>query len=193
MDQRSPSFFDSTTKIVGGLTGLLGSVAALVAALAQFGLLPTSGDSANQAAVAVPAAAQRAALTSRTTAEQSTTAQTGEQTARSQPTPKRVLRVPVSGTYSGTGAERGSANKDIKVVMTFSSAGSSVSYPSLDCFGRLIPQGFEGGRRIYLERITAGHCDQGGLWHVKVSGEKRLEALWTLASADYTVTVVLHR
>jgi len=162
-----PSFFDSTAKIVGGLTGLIVAVTGLVAALAQFGLVPTS--------------------------EQSTARENTQQTTPSRTGAKSTLRVPVSGTYSGIGAERGSANKDIKVVMAFSSAGSSVSYPTLDCFGRLVPKGFEGGRRIYLERITAGRCDQGGLWRVKVSGPKRLEALWSLASANYTVSVVLQR
>ena len=43
-------------------------------------------------------------------------------------------RIPASGTYSGQAEQRGkpmSLNKDYSMTMTFSSAGSSVSYPAL--------------------------------------------------------------
>lgn len=106
-------------------------------------------------------------------------------------------RVPASGTFSGIATQRSgsnsSRNKDYPVEMTFSAAGSSINYPSLGCSGRLIPQGFKDGRRVYRETITSGHCDDGGSWEVEVVSENKLRVNWTQASTDYIVSATLVR
>lgn len=115
------------------------------------------------------------------------------------PTPKKgpqAHKVPASGTYTGKAAQRGAAsgiNKDYPVTMSFSAAGSTVSYETLDCFGNLIPQGFDGRWRLYSEQITSGHCDQGGTWRVRVDAPRELEAKWSSPASNYTVAVVLTR
>lgn len=103
-------------------------------------------------------------------------------------------RIPVSGSYSGEGRQRGTPgalNKDYPIQMIFSSTGSHVAYPTLDCEGLLRPLGFEGSSRVYEEQITSGHCDSGGTWLVHVDDPTTLEAVWSLSSATYTVTAVL--
>jgi hypothetical protein len=105
-------------------------------------------------------------------------------------------RIPASGTYVGEALQRGtptSVDKDYPVQMTFSSSGSYVSYPSLACAGNLQPTGFDGGDRVYEERITTGHCDDGGTWLVHVEGPTTLEAAWSSPSTTYTVTAVVDR
>jgi hypothetical protein len=106
-------------------------------------------------------------------------------------------RVPASGTYTGTGVQRSasdnSKNKDYPVEMTFSSSGSTVSYPSLNCAGRLTPQGFNGGRRVYRESITSGHCDDGGIWEIEVVSDVKLRANWTHSGVSYSVSATLSR
>jgi hypothetical protein len=102
-------------------------------------------------------------------------------------------RIPVSGTYYGRALQRGTpadVNKDYPLAMTFSSAGSRVSYPSLGCEGTLLPAGFEGDARVYRETIESGHCDSGGTWKVRVDGTT-LAASWSLESASYVVDAVL--
>jgi hypothetical protein len=105
-----------------------------------------------------------------------------------------VGRVPASGTYYGQAQQRGervSINKDYPIDMTFSRAGSTVDYPSLDCHGSLRPLGFDGPYRVYEETIVSGHCDSGGTWRVHVEDDSRLEATWSLSSVDYSVSAVL--
>jgi len=105
-------------------------------------------------------------------------------------------RIPASGTYSGQAQQRGepvARNIDFPVTMTFSSAGSSISYPTLGCDGTLHPAGFAGPDRVYTETITSGHCDNGGTWYVKVDSPTQLQALWSLSSVNYTVAAALVR
>lgn len=108
-------------------------------------------------------------------------------------------RVPASGTYSGNAQQRGtgshgqSVDRDYAVTMRFSRFGSTVSYPSLACSGRLIPAGFSGGRRVYRETITRGGCDSGGVWKVLVSSSRRLQGTWTRRGTNYLVSAVLTR
>jgi len=105
-------------------------------------------------------------------------------------------RIPASGTYYGQAEQRGaraSVNKDYPVNMTFSSSGSSVEYPTLECAGILRPLGFDGPDRLYEEEIESGHCDDGGLWRVYVEGASQLVATWSRPSSDYTVAAVLLR
>jgi hypothetical protein len=105
-------------------------------------------------------------------------------------------RIPASGTFSGQAQQRGqpaSVNQDFQMAITFSSAGSSVSYPTLGCYGRLTPTGFAGQARVYTETITSGPCDTGGTWSVKLDGETQVEAHWSLRTANYTVAAVLTR
>lgn len=107
--------------------------------------------------------------------------------------------VPASGTYYGTAQQRGSGSggnnidKEYPVKMRFSSTGSRVTYPSLSCGGVLKPSGFSGGRRVYRELITFGHCDRGGIWKVLVSSTRRLQATWTRSGSDYIVSTILSR
>jgi hypothetical protein len=77
--------------------------------------------------------------------------------------------------------------------MTFSGAGSTVTYESLDCFGDLKPIGFDGAWRVYTELITRGHCTNGGTWRVHVVGPREIETSWRSGAASYTVTAVLTR
>lgn len=110
--------------------------------------------------------------------------------------PSEDPRIPASGTYSGQAAQRGTparVNKDFPLDMTFASTGSYVSYPTLGCHGTLRPIGFAGEDRVYEEEITAGHCDSGGTWHVRVDSVTSLAASWTLPSASYTVSATLSR
>ena len=112
------------------------------------------------------------------------------------PTGPNDSRIPASGTFSGQAQQRGqpaSVNQDFQMAMTFSSAGSSVSYPTLGCYGRLTPTGFAGRDRVYTETMTSGPCDTGGTWYVKVDGETQVEAHWSLSTANYTVAAVLTR
>lgn len=106
-------------------------------------------------------------------------------------------QVPDSGTYTGVGRQRSasksSLNKDYPVEMSFSSSGSSISYPTLDCSGTLRPDGFSDGRRVYRESITSGRCDDGGTWLVLVVSGTRLVANWSIAGRDYTVKATLTR
>lgn len=105
-------------------------------------------------------------------------------------------RVPDSGTYSGMGSQRGAraeTSKDYAISMTFSSGGSFVSYPHLECEGRLVPTGFDGARRVYREEITSGSCDRGGTWRVEVRSSTALSATWSLPSTDYVVAADLTR
>jgi hypothetical protein len=104
--------------------------------------------------------------------------------------------VPASGTYFGQAEQRGaraSVNKDYPIDMTFSAAGSSVNYPTLDCEGSLRPLGFDGPDRLYEETIEAGHCDSGGVWRVYVESDSRVAATWSLPTVDYRVAAVLLR
>lgn len=103
-------------------------------------------------------------------------------------------RIPESGSYSGEAEQRGTparVNKRYPLEMSFSSGGSHVYYPALGCEGLLQPLGFEGPNRVYEERITSGHCDDGGTWLVHVDGPTTLEVAWSLPSASYTVTALL--
>ena len=104
-------------------------------------------------------------------------------------------RIPVSGTYYGLSRQRGTpteVNKDYSIEMTFSSAGSSVSYPTLGCRGSLTPLGFRADARTYRETIESGHCDSGGMWQVQVHGTT-LSAFWELPSVPYSVSAVLEK
>jgi hypothetical protein len=103
-------------------------------------------------------------------------------------------RIPSSGTYSGQAQQRGEPtliNRDFPMTMSFSSAGSSVSYPTLGCYGTLSPNGFAGQDRVYTEIITSGRCDSGGTWYVKVDNATQVEARWSLSTVGYTVAAVL--
>jgi hypothetical protein len=102
-------------------------------------------------------------------------------------------RIPASGTYYGLARQRGTpteVNKDYSIEMTFSSAGSSVAYPTLGCRGSMTPLGFRGDARTYRETIESGHCDSGGIWQVQVDGTT-LSAYWELPAASYSVSAVL--
>ena len=104
--------------------------------------------------------------------------------------------VPDSGTYTGQavqGGQRESTNKTYPMSMSFSSGGSSVDYPTLNCHGTLRPDGFKGSRRLYIEEITRGHCDSGGTWSVLRQAPNQLLADWTLGTQDYGVAVTLTR
>jgi len=46
---------------------------------------------------------------------------------------------------------------------------------------------------VYLETITAGGCDTGGTWAVKVVNSTQLEVHWSLAGKSYDVTAVVSR
>lgn len=104
--------------------------------------------------------------------------------------------VPDSGSYEGMARQRGARSaisKNYNVTMVFSSGGSFVNYPSLGCEGRLVPDGFDGDRRVYRERITSGHCDRNGTWKITVKSPDALSAEWTLSSQDYIVVAELSR
>ena len=106
-------------------------------------------------------------------------------------------RVPASGTYTGTGHQRGlagtAADKSYAVEMVFSSGGSTVRYSDLGCSGRLQPAGFDQGRRVYREQMSGGGCDSGGTWLVTVDSDARLSGTYRPPSGRYVVSAELTR
>jgi hypothetical protein len=201
----------STIRLACARARSLAAVAAITAGLA----LDACG-STDPAALGHPqqqgtaAAQQQNAITSLQKKLKTLEAQTGKHPAATveKPTPPPVTpvtpapiglgdsRIPASGTFTGQAQQRGepaSVNQDFEMAMTFSSAGSSVSYPTLACYGRLTPAGFSGQDRVYTETITSGPCDTGGTWYVKVDSATQIEAQWSLNTASYTVAAVLTR
>lgn len=106
-------------------------------------------------------------------------------------------RVPTSGTYTGVGVQRGLASgtrdKSYGVEMVFSSGGSTIRYPELGCSGRLRPAGFDDGRRVYREQMSAGHCDDGGTWLLTVRSDSRVSATYRPPTGRYVVSADLTR
>ena len=106
-------------------------------------------------------------------------------------------RVPTSGTYAGTGHQRGlagtAADKSYGIEMVFSSGGSTIRYPDLGCSGRLQPAGFDQGRRVYREQMNAGRCDNGGTWLVSVDSDARISGTYRPPSGRYVVSAELTR
>ena len=102
---------------------------------------------------------------------------------------------PAAGTYSGTLVQRGTrqSDRDYEVQMTFSSTGSTVSYPALGCRGTLTPTGNQNGARVYREHITSGGCDSPGTWLVTRGSDTSVVAEYRPAGDDYVVAGQLTR
>lgn len=102
---------------------------------------------------------------------------------------------PAAGTYSGTLVQRGTrqSDRDYEVQMTFSSTGSTVSYPELGCRGTLTPTGNQNGARVYREHITSGGCDSPGTWLVTRGSDTSVAAEYRPAGDDYVVAGQLTR
>jgi hypothetical protein len=102
---------------------------------------------------------------------------------------------PAYGTYTGLGHQRsagGAQTDQYTVVMSFSSSGASVSYPDLQCSGRLAPRGGDGGSRVYAERIRRGSCREGR-WTVRGLAGGDLVVDWRADDGAYRVTGRLAR
>ena len=157
-----------------------------------------AGASTGQASAGSPASAAASAGTtqpaapaqSAAPAQPAAPAAGGQAQAQSGP-------VPESGTYTGTGYQRGlngtGADKSYAVEMTFSGGGSTVRYPGLGCAGVLRPAGFDGGRRVYREEMTTGRCDNSGTWQVTVVSGTQVSGSYCPPSGRYVVTAELSR
>jgi hypothetical protein len=84
-------------------------------------------------------------------------------------------------------------NDDYTTVMELSPSGSTVSYPDLDCSGRLVAAGVDGSHAVYREFIDHGACTSGGRWSVRVLSESTISARWEQAGVSYQVTARLVR
>jgi predicted Ser/Thr protein kinase len=152
----------------------LGAVAAVVAGSGD------SGESPRSAATETPVA----------------TAATAAPTAGATATPGADTTIPATGNYSGLGVQRGAraeTTRNYRMSMTFTDDGSYVEYPTLGCSGRLVPNGFEGDRSLYREKLPGGVCDNNGTWKIQVLSPSVLEASWSHPAKDYVVVATLRR
>jgi hypothetical protein len=208
-DSRERSRPTSGKGIILGLVGALVGVIA-VAVLALGGVpLPGGGDestpSASEATTSEitspapePTGAPGTSETTTPAAPASPTSSTGPSAPTSSPAPRPWSAsdaAPDGGTYTGVVTQRGTqrTDTDYEVTMTFTSAGSRVSYPTLGCTGTLQPTGDVDGTRVYRETITSGTCDRGGTWYVTRQDTNAVSAEYRPATGDYTVQGQLTR
>lgn len=96
---------------------------------------------------------------------------------------------PAAGNYGGQLVQRGPGQSDyaVDVRMSFSSAGSGVSYPNSGCRGALIPMGDQGGARVYREEIYSGACDPTGTWLITRGSDTGISAEYQPPTGEYMV------
>ncbi|MCD2261525.1 hypothetical protein K3888_02310 [Dietzia aurantiaca] len=105
------------------------------------------------------------------------------------PQPGENMIAPAAGNYGGQLVQRGPGQSDyaVDVRMSFSSAGSGVSYPNSGCRGALIPTGDQGGARVYREEIYSGACDPTGTWLITRGSDTGISAEYQPPAGEYIV------
>lgn len=105
------------------------------------------------------------------------------------PQPGENMIAPAAGNYGGLLVQRGPGQSDyaVDVRMSFSSAGSGVSYPNSGCRGALIPKGDQGGARVYREEIYSGACDPTGTWLITRGSDTGISAEYQPPAGEYIV------
>lgn len=105
------------------------------------------------------------------------------------PQPGENMIAPAAGNYGGQLVQRGPGQSDyaVDVRMSFSSAGSGVSYPNSGCRGALIPMGDQGGARVYREEIYSGACDPTGTWLITRGSDTGISAEYQPPAGEYIV------
>lgn len=195
--------------ILLGLVGALVGVIA-VAVLALGGVSLPGGDDESTPSASEPTSSETTSPAPEPTgasgtSEATTPADTGSPTSPTSPSSQTTSAAPRpwsasdaapdGGTYSGVVTQRGTqrTDTDYEVTMTFTSAGSRVTYPTLGCTGTLQPAGDVDGARVYRETITSGTCDRGGTWYVTRQDTNAVSAEYRPAARDYTVQGQLTR